>query len=172
VKLGTDPATAKDVHVPICDVLPMVHPNDLVLGGWDISGVPLDQAMQRAKVLNYDLQRHVSPYMSLLGKPLPSIYYPDFIAANQEERADNLIQIQGTDKQAHLAQIRVDIRKFKQDNELDRVVVFWTANTERYSKIIPGVNDTADNLLNAIKTSHAEVQFTFDSLCGCCNPRG
>ena len=155
VKIGTDPATAKDVHVPICDVLPMVHPNDLVLGGWDISGLPLDKAMQRAQVLDYDLQRQVAPHMALIGKPLPSIYYPDFIAANQEERADNILP--GTDKQAHLEQLRADIRTFKQFNELDRVIIFWTANTERYSDIIPGVNDTADNLLNAIKTSHPEV---------------
>ncbi|KAF4598900.1 Myo-inositol-1-phosphate synthase [Pleurotus pulmonarius] len=155
VRIGSEPGTGKEVHVPICDVLPMVHPNDLVLGGWDISGVPMDKAMARARVLDYDLQRQVAPYMALLGKPLPSIYYPDFIAANQEARADNLIP--GDDKQAHLEHIRADIRKFKQDNELDRVVVFWTANTERYSDIIPGVNDTGDNLLASIKSSHAEV---------------
>ncbi|KAF9496374.1 Myo-inositol-1-phosphate synthase [Pleurotus eryngii] len=155
VRIGSEPGTGKEVHIPICDVLPMVHPNDLVLGGWDISGVPMDKAMDRARVLDYDLQRQVAPYMALLGKPLPSIYYPDFIAANQEARADNLIP--GNDKHAHLEHIRADIRKFKQDNELDRVVVFWTANTERYSDIIPGVNDTADNLLASIKSSHAEV---------------
>jgi myo-inositol-1-phosphate synthase len=85
----------------------------------------------------------------------PSVYYPDFIAANQEERADNLLP--GNDKQAHLEQLRADIRKFKADNELDQVVVFWTANTERFADILPGVNDTADNLLSAIKTSHDEV---------------
>ncbi|KAF8804710.1 Myo-inositol-1-phosphate synthase [Phlegmacium glaucopus] len=155
VRIGTEPGSGKEVHVPISDILPMVHPNDLVLGGWDISGVPLDRAMQRAQVLDYDLQRQVVPYMALLGKPLPSIYYPDFIAANQEARADNVIP--GTDKQVHLEHIRADIRKFKQDNDLDRVVVFWTANTERYSDLIPGVNDTADNLLAAIESSHAEV---------------
>lgn len=155
VRLGVDSTTGKDIHVPVSDVLPMVHPNDLVLGGWDISGVPMDKAMARSKVLDYDLQRQVAPAMALLGKPLPSIYYPDFIAANQEARADNLIP--GSDKQAHLEHIRADIRKFKKDNALDRVVVFWTANTERYSDIIPGVNDTAENLLNAIKTSHLEV---------------
>ena len=32
VRLGSDPKAAKEIHVPICDVLPMVHPNDLVLG--------------------------------------------------------------------------------------------------------------------------------------------
>ncbi|KAG6877662.1 hypothetical protein C0993_005287 [Termitomyces sp. T159_Od127] len=155
VRIGTDPSTGHDVHVPVSDVLPMVHPNDLVLGGWDISGLPLDKAMERAKVLDYDLQRQVAPHMAALGKPLPSIYYPDFIAANQEERADNLIP--GDDKQAHLEHIRADIRKFKADNQLDRVVIFWTANTERYSDIIPGVNDTAENLLHAIKASHSEI---------------
>ncbi|KIL61961.1 hypothetical protein M378DRAFT_13165 [Amanita muscaria Koide BX008] len=155
VQLGTDPASGKEIHVPVCDVLPMVHPNDLVLGGWDISGMSMDKAMQRAQVLDYDLQRQVAPHMALIGKPLPSIYYPDFIAANQEERADNLIP--GENKQAHLDHIRSDIRKFKFHNGLDRIVVFWTANTERYSDIIPGVNDTADNLLAAIKASHSEV---------------
>ncbi|KAF7791395.1 hypothetical protein EIP86_002409 [Pleurotus ostreatoroseus] len=154
VRLGADP-TGKDIHVPVSDVLPMLHPNDIVLGGWDISGMSMDQAMKRAEVLDWDLQRQVAPHMAALGKPLPSVYYPDFIAANQEERADNVIP--GTDKQAHLEHIRADIRRFKQEHGLDRAVVFWTANTERYSDIIPGVNDTADNLLNAIKTSHFEV---------------
>jgi myo-inositol-1-phosphate synthase len=37
------------------------------------------------------------------------------------------------------------------------VIVLWTANTERYADIIPGVNDTADNLLNAVKSGHEEV---------------
>lgn len=155
MRLGVNTATGQDIHVPVSDLLPMVHPNDLVLGGWDISGVPMEKAMSRSKVLDYDLQRLVAPHMALLGKPLPSIYYPDFIAANQEARADNVIP--GMDKQAHLEHIRADIRKFKQDNDLDRVIVFWTANTERYAELIPGVNDTADNLLNAIKNSHDEV---------------
>jgi len=155
VSIGTEPGTGKEVHVPISDVLPMVHPNDLVLGGWDISGTSMDKAMERARVLDYDLQRQVAPYLALLGRPLPSIYYPDFIAANQEARADNLIP--GADKQAHLDHIRADIRRFKEENGLDRVVVFWTANTERYSDIIPGVNDTADNILASIRTSHSEV---------------
>ncbi|OCF75008.1 myo-inositol-1-phosphate synthase [Kwoniella mangroviensis CBS 8886] len=154
VRLGIDPETGKDVFVPLSDMLPMVHPNDFVIGGWDISAVPMDQAMLRAKVLEWDLQRQLIPHMEGV-KPLPSIYYPDFIAANQADRADNLIE--GDDKQAHLDHIRNDIRKFKSDNELDSVVVLWTANTERYAEIIPGVNDTSDNLLKSIKDSHEEV---------------
>lgn len=155
VRIGSEPKTGKEIYVPLSDVLPMVHPNDLVLGGWDISSMPMDKTMERARVLDYDLQRQVKPHMALLGSPLPSIYYPDFIAANQEARADNVIP--GADKQTHLEHIRADIRHFKAQNQLDRVVVFWTANTERYSDIISGVNDTADNLLASIRSSHPEV---------------
>lgn len=43
-------------------------------------------------------------------KPRPSIYSPDFIAANQLDRADNLIV--GT-KREQIEQIRKDIREFK-----------------------------------------------------------
>ena len=32
IRLGVDPITGRDVNVPLGDVLPMVHPNNLVLG--------------------------------------------------------------------------------------------------------------------------------------------
>jgi hypothetical protein len=38
VQLGTD-ASGAAVYVPMKNLLPMVEPNDLVIGGWDISGV-------------------------------------------------------------------------------------------------------------------------------------
>ena len=46
---------------------------------------------------------------------------------------------------------------FKREHNLDRIVVQWTANTERYADLVEGVNDTADNLLRAIEGGHAEV---------------
>lgn len=154
IRLGHDAENGKDIYVPFGSLLPMVHPNDLVIGGWDISGMTIDAATTRAKVLDYDLQRQLVPYTKDM-KPLPSVYYPDFIAANQGERADNVLP--GSDKQAHLEQLRRDIREFKQNNDVGQVIVVWTANTERYSDIVPGVNDTADNLLKSIKESHPEV---------------
>ena len=108
VKLGTEAATQRDVNVPFRDVLPMVHPNDLVVGGWDISGMNLADAMDRAAVLEPSLKTLVRKDMARMT-PLPSIYYPDFIAANQEDRADNLIP--GSKAcNAHVEKIRQDIR--------------------------------------------------------------
>lgn len=108
IKLGTDPKTAKEINIPFQDMLPMVHPNDLAIGGWDISGMNMADAMDRAAVLEPTLKSLVRKRMALMT-PLPSIYYPDFIAANQEARADNVIQ--GTKASwDHVEQIRTDIR--------------------------------------------------------------
>lgn len=47
----------------------------------------------------------------------------------QADRALNLIR--GTRYEQYL-QIRADIKDFRDKNKLDRVIVLWTANTERY----------------------------------------
>ena len=71
VKLGTAARTGKDVNVPLHDMLPMVHPNDLAIGGWDISGLNLAEAMDRAQVLEPTLKGLVKKQMATM-KPLPS----------------------------------------------------------------------------------------------------
>ena len=38
-----------------------------------------------------------------------------------------------------------------------QVIVLWTANTERYSNVMNGLNDTADNLLASIERNETEV---------------
>ncbi|KAM5368404.1 hypothetical protein ACJA88_011065 [Fusarium oxysporum] len=88
LKLGHDAKTHQEINIPFHNILPMVHPNDLVIGGWDISKMNLAQAMDRAQVLEPTLKAQVKKEMAEMV-PLPSIYYPDFIAANQEDRADN-----------------------------------------------------------------------------------
>ena len=35
--------------------------------------------------------------------------------------------------------------------------MLWSANTERFADVIPGVNDTSEALLRSIATSHPEV---------------
>lgn len=117
VKIGSD-ETGRNVYAPLKNLLPMVDPNDLVIGGWDISSMNLADSMRRAEVLDFDLQRNLAPHMEGLV-PLPSIYYPDFIAANQSDRADNVLP---GSKKDHLVEIRNNIRDFKAANNLDKVL--------------------------------------------------
>uniref|UniRef100_A0A8C3LEK9 inositol-3-phosphate synthase n=1 Tax=Chrysolophus pictus TaxID=9089 RepID=A0A8C3LEK9_CHRPC len=145
VCLGAGPTG--DVYVPFRDLLPMVHPNDIVFDGWDISSLNLAEAMRRAEVLDWALQEQLWPHMEQM-KPRPSIYIPEFIAANQEERADNVLR---GSKAEQVEQIRRDIRDFRASSGVDKVIVLWTANTERFCDVVPGLNDSADNLLRAIE---------------------
>lgn len=40
---------------------------------------------------------------------------------------------------------------------MDSVVVLWTANTERFSDVISGLNDTKENLFAALERNEAEI---------------
>eukprot|EP01138_Halocafeteria_seosinensis_P013250 gb/GECG01013532.1/.p1 GENE.gb/GECG01013532.1/~~gb/GECG01013532.1/.p1 ORF type:complete len:570 (+),score=88.65 gb/GECG01013532.1/:1-1710(+) len=151
VRLGAQ--QGRDVYVPMNKLLPMVHPNDFVIGGWDISSLNLGDATARAEVLPYDLQRQLYDDLKKI-QPLKSIYSKDFIAENQEERADNVLH--GT-KQELVDQIRQQIRDFKAQNNLDKVVIVWSANTERYSEVREGLNMTSEQLLKSIKNDASEV---------------
>lgn len=152
VRLGLN-EKGESVYIPFSNMLPMVHPNDLVMGGWDISSMNIGDAMKRAQVIDYDLQRQLHPLMVDM-KPLPSIYSPNFIAANQSDRADNLIE--GT-KSEQVAVLRSHIKEFKVKHGLDKVIVLWTANTERFCDVSVGLNDTAETLLAAIARDEAEI---------------
>ncbi|KAH0940446.1 hypothetical protein HID58_000083 [Brassica napus] len=143
----------EEIYAPFKSLVPMVNPDDVVFGGWDISDMNLADAMGRAKVLDIDLQKQLRPYMENIV-PLPGIYDPDFIAANQGSRANNVIN--GTKKE-QVDQIIKDMREFKEKNKVDKVVVLWTANTERYSNVVVGLNDTMENLMNSVDRDESEI---------------
>ena len=143
----------QDYHVPFKNILPMVEPNDLQIDGWDISSLSLEKCVQRARVLDLDLQQQLVPYLKDL-RPRPSIFDPGFVAANQKERADNIIE---GEKQNQMEQIRADIRDFKEKSGVEKVVVMWTANTERYCKVEVGIHDTEKNLRAAIRAGNPEI---------------
>ena len=49
--LGNDPH-GNAVHTPVSNMLPLLCPNDIVWGGWDINSTDLGDAMKRSKVLD------------------------------------------------------------------------------------------------------------------------
>lgn len=84
---------------------------------------------------------------------MKSIYYSNFIAANQNERANHILDGDNKNKFAHLKQIREDISTFKKENELDKVVILWTANTERFAELSE-VHETYEAFLEGVKNDH------------------
>ena len=152
VLLGSD-YNFKDVYLPMNEFVPMVKPDDIIVNGWDISSFNIGDAMKRAKVLDVNLQDQLYEKLSQM-QPMPSIYDHDFIAANQSDRADNLIH--GT-RYEQFMKIREDIREFKEANNVDKVVVLWTANTERFSDVREGLNMTMAELEASLKRNESEI---------------
>eukprot|EP00917_Polyrhabdina_sp_WS-2016_P001689 GHVP01003527.1.p1 GENE.GHVP01003527.1~~GHVP01003527.1.p1 ORF type:complete len:507 (+),score=67.55 GHVP01003527.1:204-1724(+) len=153
MRLGTDEKTKADRFVPLTEVADFSMPTDWAISGWDISSLPLGDAMRRAEVFDCDLQNQLYNEMQKIH-PLPAAFDINFVALNQQSRADNLIK---GSKKEQLEQIRTDIKSFKVKNECDKVIVIWSANTERYTEIIEGINDTSSNLWEAVGSGHTEI---------------
>jgi myo-inositol-1-phosphate synthase len=78
-------------------------------------------------------------------KPLPSIYFPDFIAANQKDRADNVLT--GT-KGEQLEKIRQDIRDFKVNNRpWFLVFIIYRQKTNSIKSLFSGLLTLSDFLM-------------------------
>lgn len=153
VYLGASPDGSEQFHLPMRNFLPLVEPTELAIDGWDISGLDLAAAMRRAKVFDVQLQRLLEPFMAKL-KPRRSLFDLNFVAENQLERADNLLENhEQMTKWQQVQAIMADIEQFKQREQLDKVIVLWTANTERFCEPQPGCHDTAENLLHCLRTN-------------------
>lgn len=143
-------AEGRDFYTPMKDVIPMVDPNQLYIDGWDISSLNIADSMKRAKVIDIGLQKQLAPMMVGM-KPRKALFDLNFVAENQDSRADNILDSNKLTKWQQVQQIMADIEDFKSSKQLDKVIVLWTANTERFSEIIPGVHDTKANLLNTLE---------------------
>ena len=127
------------------DVVPMHDPTSVVVGGWDICKDDLYTAAKKAKVLEPSLLTQLKEEMENIH-PLPSIFDPTFIASNQITRANNIISRDMSTREKVFA-VKEDIRRFRSENNLDKVIVLWTASTEKFNS---SKWETADHLLDAI----------------------
>lgn len=110
----------------ICDFVPLSSLDDLVFGGWDPIPDNCYEAALRAQVLKSE---HLDPFRSELERivPMPAVFDREFV-----KRLDG-INIKGVkNKRELLNGLREDIRRFKKENNLDRLVMVWCGSTETY----------------------------------------
>ncbi|KAG9397408.1 myo-inositol-1-phosphate synthase [Carpediemonas membranifera] len=176
VRLGTTHA-GEDVYAPFRSLVPFVdpkNPDQFMLGGWDINNDNMYAAMQKAAVLDVTLQHKLRPYMENIT-PMPSVFDINFVAANQEDRANNVItaeyakemlgeEVDTTGRRWYVEVIKAQMRKFKEENNLEKIVVLWTANTECFAPIIEGVNTTEAELLASLKDAEKSKHIAPSSL--------
>jgi len=114
----------------IRDFVPLAGLDDLVFGAWD--PIPDDAltAAKKAGVLDERDLARVAPFLEAI-RPMPAVFDNRYVT---RLHGDNVKQ--GATKRDLAEQLRHDIRAFKAEHRLERVVVVWCASTETY--ITPG----------------------------------
>lgn len=111
----------------IKDFVPLSSLDDLVFGAWD--PIPDDgyQSALKAGVLHKE--HHLDPIKDFLSslKPMPAAFDTAYV-----KKLNGPNKKKGATKRELAEQIRADIRRFKQENGCDRLVMVWCGSTEIY----------------------------------------
>ena len=138
------------VYKEVKHIIPIAPLTDIVFGAWDIYEDDAYEAAIKADVLK---QRDIDPVADELHaiKPLKALYEKEY-ATN----IDGPNVKQGTLKERTDA-LREDIRRFKTENNCDRVVVIWIASTEKYVARNPEAHDTLEGFETALERGDTSV---------------
>jgi myo-inositol-1-phosphate synthase len=112
----------------IKEIVPLVELDDIVFGGWDIFEDNSYQAARTAGVLEGSLLDQLKPQLEAI-KPWPAVFDQRYV-----KRLDGPNVKKGANKKDLAEQVRADIRNFKKDNNLDRMVMVWCGSTEVFMK--------------------------------------
>ena len=110
----------------IKDFVPLSSLDDIVFGGWDIFEDSAYDAAKTAGVLEKDLLDQIRPELEAI-KPMPAVFNRRYV-----KRLDGPNVKKGNNKMDLAGQLREDMRRFKKDNNCDRLVMVWCGSTEVY----------------------------------------
>ncbi|HEY3885687.1 MAG TPA: inositol-3-phosphate synthase, partial [Vicinamibacterales bacterium] len=110
----------------IKDFVPLASLGDIVFGGWDIFDENCYEAAKTAGVLEKDLLAQIKPELEAI-RPWPAVFDRRYV-----KRLDGPNVKKGKNKRDLAEQLRDDIRRFKSENNLNRLVLVWAGSTEVY----------------------------------------
>ena len=112
----------------INDFVPLAGLDDLVFGGWDIFEDNCYEAAKTAGVLEASLLDQIKDELSAI-KPMPAVFDRQYV-----KRLDGPNVKKGKNKKDLAEQVIADIRRFKAEHKLDRLVLVWCGSTEVFMK--------------------------------------
>lgn len=139
------------ISKPYKEMIDLHDIDNVVIGGWDICQDDLYTATVKNEVIDYNLREQLKKELEAY-KPLPSVFYETFIASNQKSRANNVLK--NDSKWYDVLHIVDDINNFKRINDVDDVIILWSATTERFTK---GNYRNQYDLLQAVTDSDPEI---------------
>jgi len=110
----------------IADMFPLASLDDVVFGGWDLFTENCYEAARTAGVLEPALLDQIKPELEAIT-PWPAVFDQRYV-----KRLAGTNVKTGRNKKDLADQVIADIRKFKADNTLDRLVMVWCGSTEVY----------------------------------------
>src|SRR5512143_3213030 len=114
-----------DARTPLVKALvPLASLEDIVFGGWDIFDDNCYEAATTAGVLEPSLIGQIKPELEAI-KPMSAVFDRRYV-----KRLDGPNVKKGANKMDLAEQVRADIRRFKKENHLDRLVMIWCGSTE------------------------------------------
>ena len=110
------------------EIVPIADLNDIVFGAWDVYPANAYESTIHTEVLK---EKDVNPVKDELEaiKPLKAAF-----DHNYAKRLDGDNIMVGKTRWEMVEQLREDIRNFKKENGVDRVVVLWAASSRRQGK--------------------------------------
>ena len=139
-----------DARTPyIRDFVPLAGLDDLVFGGWDIYEDNAYEAAANARVLKPELLEKVKEPLSAI-KPMKAVFDQDYVrridgpnkkVGSKMEKAEMLID---------------DLRRFKADHGLSRMVMIWCGSTEVFHRP-SAVHQTLESFEEGLRKDDPEI---------------
>ena len=139
------------------DIVPLAQLNDIEFATWDVYPQNAYQAAVYAEVLK---KKDIEPVRDELEKIVPLKAAFDKNYAKRLD-GDNVKDVKT--RWEMVEALREDIRQFKKEKRLDRVVVIWAASTEIYVPVYLPVHGSMAALEQAMKDN--DVEHVAPSMC-------
>ena len=110
----------------IGDLFPLASLDDVVFGGWDLFDENCYEAARTAGVLEPALLDEIKPELEAIT-PWPAVFDQRYV-----KRLSGTHVKTGRNKKDLAEQVIADVRRFKKEKALDRLVMVWCGSTEVY----------------------------------------
>lgn len=132
------------------EIVPLANLDDIVFAAWDVYPVNAYESAINAEVLR---EKDINPVKEELEK---IVAMPAAFDKNYAKRLDGTNVKNCKDRWDMVEQLREDIRNFKKNSGVDRVVVLWAASTEIYVPVDEKIHGTLEALEAAMKADDKE----------------
>ena len=137
-------------YLPYSEIVPLATLDDIVFGAWDVYPADAYRSAMYCEVLK---EKDINPVKDELEKIVPMKAAFD---KNFAKRLDGDNVKECRTRWEMVEALREDIRRFKQENACDRIVVAWAASTEIYVPVYEPVHGSLAALEQAMKDNDTE----------------